>query len=147
MRELDALDRGEAVVGESSLTGNGAATNARPSLKAAVAYLLERFAALPREPCQNCGKPVLPADPASRALSDKTHRKRPLRVLCGHWLHWECANAWMTNPPFAKDCPAEGCGREVYHKDWSESVAVRERSFNRAREEKEGLEAIDDLFG
>ncbi|CAM9614854.1 unnamed protein product [Choristocarpus tenellus] len=103
-------------------------TSQQPSLLPLVDFVLNVFAMrLPQEKCVSCKSAVMPENPQSLSLSDPEHPDRPTRVFCGHWFHYDCLRKWMTEPPFAKDCPL--CSRRVYHPDWPQSVKQLERSW------------------
>ena len=101
--------------------------SATASLLPTVTFLIEQYVhRLPKEKCQNCGKNVFPANPKAPALTQSKHERRPMRVFCGHWLHYCCLDQWLTTPPFARSCPS--CTRRIYHADWPEDVKQLEKA-------------------
>lgn len=114
---------------------------AQPSLFAAAKYLVEDFAVkMPAEPCQACQKPVLPADPDNEALKNGRSERRPLRAFCGHWLHWNCLNDWLTTPPFVRQCPA--CTRRIWHPDWPEDYKQLEKAWQNKEARKREISDV-----
>lgn len=60
---------------------------------------------LPSAKCLGCDEPLvckLKKDP-------KVDLKRPERAYCGHWMHYECFEQFVNEPPFIRNCPMEGC--------------------------------------
>jgi len=91
---------------------------AQPSLLPVARFLVEDFCVrLPAESCQACKKKVLdPTNPSDPSLTNPRSNHRPMRTFCGHWLHWDCLNTWLTTPPFIRQCPV--CDRRIWHPDW-----------------------------
>ncbi|CAN0168225.1 unnamed protein product, partial [Hapterophycus canaliculatus] len=108
---------------------------------------------LPQETCVSCGKRVMPEDPRHPCLRDAAHKDRPTRqarsqllthspVFCGHWFHYDCLRVWMTEPPFAKNCPR--CKHRVYHPDWPQEPKQLEKAWaNRQAKRREVGEVRD----
>ena len=141
-KELRELEQQEM----QALLGAKISDTAQPSLLATARYLIEDFAmALPVEKCQSCKKNVFPDDPNSPQLSDKTHPDRPIRTYCGHWLHYDCLNTWMTTPPFVRQCPV--CDRRIWHPDWPEDIKILERAWQNQQAKERELADVSDLLG
>ncbi len=101
---------------------------AQNSLYAVAKFLVEDYACrIPIEPCQACRKPILPADPKNEAAANPKSDNRPMRTFCGHWLHWNCLNDWLTTPPFVRNCPV--CTRRIWHPDWPEDYKQLEKAW------------------
>ena len=86
-------------------------------------------------------------DPASAAAA-AAYARRPLRVFCGHWFHYDCLDTWMRSPPFVRQCPA--CSdppRRIWHPDWPADVRVLERAWSNKQEAARQLEDVKDFFG
>ncbi len=114
---------------------------AQPSLFAAAKYLVEDYATrLPVEPCQACKNNVFPADPENEALKNPRSERRPLRAFCGHWLHWNCLNDWLTTPPFVRQCPA--CARRIWHPDWPEDYKQLEKAWQNKEARKREISDV-----
>lgn len=119
--------------------------NPMPSLLAAADFLVSTFAhKLPSEPCQACGKCILPDDPKDKQLMDPEHPARPTRTFCGHWFHHNCLNEWLTNPPFIHQCPV--CDRRIWHPDWPSDISVIERAWANKQAHKRELAEVKDFF-
>lgn len=102
--------------------------NAQPCLLVLFKFLVEQFAyGVPDQKCIACNEDVFPADPNSPSITDQAHPRRPMRVFCGHWFHWECLNEWLTTPPFLRHCPVDE--RRIYHPDWTASIKNLERAW------------------
>ena len=129
-----------------ALMGMKVSETAQPSLLAVARYLIDEFSMrLPVEKCQNCKKDVFPTDPTSSVLTDRSNSERPIRTYCGHWLHYDCLNAWMTTPPFIRQCPV--CDRRIWHPDWPEDVKILERAWQNQEAKKRELADVSDLMG
>lgn len=114
---------------------------AQPSLFAAAKYLIEDYATrLPVEPCQACRNCVFPADPENEAVKNTRSDRRPLRAFCGHWLHWNCLNDWLTTPPFVRQCPA--CTRRIWHPDWPEDYKQLEKAWQNKEARKREISDV-----
>ena len=87
----------------SSSAASPSAGTPRPSLLAAVEYLVEFATSLPGATCGVCGKAALGG-------------KLPTRALCGCWFHHQCLKRRFEAPPFKIEC--EPCGRRVWHEAW-----------------------------
>ena len=79
-----------------SSTASTRAGTPRPSLLAAVEYMVEFATSLPGAKCGVCGKAALGG-------------KLPTRALCGCWFHHQCLKRRLEAPPFKIEC--EPCGR------------------------------------
>ena len=138
---------------------------ANASLLAVVEFLAHDFAwKLPRETCQVCARRVMPADPLEldalladarrdhgtsrrgRARAKEAEQHKPIRVFCGHWLHWGCLDQALTTPPFGKACSL-GCGRALYHPDWPSNVAVLEKAWTMKEARRREIEEVTDFMG
>jgi len=133
-----------------------ASETAQPSLYAAAHFLVEDFACrLPLELCQACKKPVLPELPESEKPPDsapstsKTRAARanlkPMRTFCGHWLHFQCLNEWLTTPPFVRMCPV--CARRIWHPDWPEDHKQLEKAWQANEARKREMCDVSDFMG
>lgn len=139
---------------------------AQPSLLPVCKYLLEEYVnRLPNEPCQKCGEVVL----ASRNEADGTlvdastetnanssakevkeakaqrSRRKPMRTFCGHWLHYQCLDLWLTTPPFIRECPV--CSRRIWHPAWPADHKQLEKAWQKAEAAKREQSEISDLMG
>ncbi|CAM9321461.1 unnamed protein product [Discosporangium mesarthrocarpum] len=124
IRRMEELELKE----QEDLLRSQISDTSQPSLYPLVDFVVNVFAnRLPMEKCLSCHQRVLPDDPSHPALSSTQHMDRPTRVFCGHWFHYDCLRKWMTEPPFAKDCPM--CHRRVYHPDWPQTVQQLEKSW------------------
>lgn len=130
---------------------------ATPSLLPVVKFIVEEFVCrLPNEPCQSCLQPVLPIMPAASIdidnLADKEAKKirkgwiqkRPVRTFCGHWLHFDCLDEWLTTPPFIRHCPV--CGKRIWHPDWPEDVKQVERAWQNEQARKREMADVADFL-
>jgi len=120
-------------------------SNPQPSLLPLVHFLREKIQQLPDVYCPKCHQHTLPSDPdelkalyiaASECKTEKekkkrkeTRKKRPVRTYCGHWWHYNCLEKYMTEPPFGASCPADECGRRVYHPDFPDDMKQLERQW------------------
>jgi hypothetical protein len=120
---------------------------AQPSLFAVARFLVEDYACrLHIEPCQACRKPVLPEDPDSEAVRNSKSEKRAMRTFCGHWLHYECLNEWLTTPPFIRQCPA--CeGRRIWHPDWPEDHKQLEKAWQNKQARDREMADVSNFMG
>ena len=129
-----------------ALMGTKCSETAQPSLLPTVRYIVEDFAIkLPIEKCQACQRNVFPKNPSSDQLIDKTHKDRPMRTYCGHWLHYECLNTWMTTPPFIRQCPV--CNRRIWHPDWPDDIKILERAWQNQQAKARELADVSDFMG
>jgi hypothetical protein len=115
------------------LMGRKMSDSAQPSVFVVAKYIVNDYVfRLPAEPCQACKTPVLPEEPAaagasSSGTSSDRAPHRPVRTFCGHWLHWDCLDKWLTEPPFIRQCPA--CDRRIWHPDWPEDHKQLEKAW------------------
>ncbi|CAM9167382.1 unnamed protein product [Pylaiella littoralis] len=117
----------------------------QPSLLPLIDFLVNVFGwRLPQETCISCDKKVLPDDPRDPSLKDPAHKDRPTRVFCGHWFHHNCLRAWMTEPPFAKDCPR--CKHRVYHPDWPQEPKQLEKAWANRQAKRREVGEVRDFF-
>ncbi|CAB1108352.1 unnamed protein product [Ectocarpus sp. CCAP 1310/34] len=65
-------------------------------------------------------------------------------VFCGHWFHYDCLRVWMTEPPFAKDCPR--CGHRVYHPDWPQEPKQLEKAWANRQAKRREVGEVRDFF-
>jgi hypothetical protein len=107
---------------------------AQPSLLTSARFLVEDFVArLPAEKCQACCKPAFPSNPSDESVTEPRSPQRPVRVFCGHWLHWRCLDQWLTTPPFIRFCPV--CkDRRIYHPDWPADHKQLEKAWAKKEE-------------
>jgi len=147
--ELEQDEMKDLVKGKASET-------AQPSLFAAARFLVEDFACrLPLELCQACKKSVLTEQPDSEKVQDaayntsKARRARdnakPMRTFCGHWLHFQCLNEWLTTPPFVRMCPV--CARRIWHPDWPEDHKQLEKAWQANEARKREMCDVSDFMG
>ena len=119
---------------------------AQPSLLPVAKYLVENYAlSLPVEPCQNCKKPILPSNPDDESMKDPKSDKRPMRTFCGHWLHWNCLDEWLTSPPFIRQCPV--CDRRIWHPDWPEDHRLAEKAWAKKEEKNREVNDVAQMLG
>jgi hypothetical protein len=101
---------------------------AQASLFPVAKYLVEEYAVkLPNESCQACKSSILHSDPENEASKNPKSDKRAIRTFCGHWLHWNCLNDWLTSPPFVRQCLH--CNRRIWHPDWPEDYKQLEKAW------------------
>lgn len=63
-----------------------------------------------------------------------------------HWMHYQCFEAFVNEPPFLRDCPVENCGYKFGSPEFKvdpASVQSREKVFMQ-QEQKAGEE--DDMY-
>lgn len=129
-----------------ALLGLKISDTAQPSLLVVAKFLVEEFAArLPREPCQACKKNVLPDNANDEAITNPRSNMRPMRVFCGHWLHYKCLDDWMCTPPFVRQCPV--CDRKISHPDWGDDHKAREKAWMKQEERKREMSDVSDMLG
>ena len=125
---------------------------AQPALLPVVKFLVEEYICrLPLEPCQSCRQPVLDHVPPPAATEDSSKgtrksrvNKRPMRTFCGHWLHFDCLDEWLTTPPFIHQCPV--CDRRIWHPDWPEDVKQVERAWQNEQARKREMADVADFL-
>ena len=126
--EADRLVREEEQQQMKELLRTKISDVAQPSLLPAARFLIDDYACrLPTEICQACRKLALPENPRSDALTNSHSEMRPMRTFCGHWLHYQCLNEWLTSPPFQRQCPV--CDRRIWHPDWPADHKVLEKAW------------------
>lgn len=139
---------------------------AQPSLHPVCKYVLEEYVdRLPKEPCQKCQEAVLAArnesdgslvDTSTESTSSssakevkeakaKKSSRKPMRTFCGHWLHHQCLDTWLTTPPFIRDCPV--CTRRIWHPAWPADHKQLEKAWQKAEAAKREQSEISDLMG
>ena len=138
-RRMASLEAQESAAGAPGPSGD-----AQPQI-GAVAHLLVRrmHVELPRELCQACGRRVLPEDASAGELNAQ-HPRRPVRVWCGHYFHWECLDAWMTSPPFVRTCTH--CDRRIYHPDYNPDPKVAERAWANKQAREREINDVSDFL-
>jgi len=123
---------------------------AQPSLLPVATFLVQEYVRrMPSEPCQSCGKPVLPENPTEYNTTSGKKAKnaaafRPMRTFCGHWLHFSCLDNWLTTPPFIRQCPV--CDRRIWHPDWPEDVKTIERAWQNEQARKREMADVADFL-
>src|SRR3546814_8423410 len=111
----------------AAATAPPVAENAQPCLLVLFKFLVEQFAyGVPSEKCIACNENAFPTDPHAPSITDEAHPRRPMRVFCGHWFHWECLNEWLTSPTFLRHCSIDE--RRLYQPEWSASITTLERA-------------------
>lgn len=101
---------------------------------------------MPVELCQKCNKTVLPTDCNSEAIKNSRSENKPIRVFCGHWLHYSCLKEWLETPPFIRRCPV--CiDRRIWHPDWPEDYKLLEKAYMKAEERKREEDDIASMMG
>jgi len=121
-------------------------SSAFPSLFVTIDFILSHFfEKLLTEVCQSCNIRILSDDPNDPTITDPKHAKRPVRVFCGHWFHYECLDVWMTQPPFGKLCP--NCNRKVYHPDWPADTKQLEREWATKKAREREISEVLDFLG
>lgn len=130
---------------------------AQPSLLPVGKYLLEEYInRLPQEPCQRCQETVFsPRSDADGTLlstpkgkekeKEKKGNRKPVRVFCGHWLHHQCLDIWLTTPPFIRDCPV--CSRRIAHPAWPQDHKQLERAWTKQEAARREQSECADLMG
>ena len=122
---------------------------AQSSLFVVSRFLVEEYAArLPHEKCLSCNEHVLhQSNPADPTMTNPKSPRRPVRVFCGHWLHWGCLNTWLTTPPFIRQCPVCTPSRRIWHPDWPADVKNTEKAFQMAQERQRELNDCAGMMG
>jgi len=121
---------------------------ARPSLEAAVVFLVNSVQRYPLEPCQICRQRLFPPDP-SNVIHNEKAAAHVERVYCGHAYHHDCLILYLKSPPFTggKKCP--GCGNRIYHEKWKVTPELAEARWAseqaKARELGDVVEFVRDL--
>jgi hypothetical protein len=148
-----------------SLLKSKCSDTAQPSLLPVSKYLWEEFAnRLPREPCQKCQETVLAPRSevdgklieasATASAADKKKKgsgssssggKKPMRIFCGHWLHYDCLDNWLSTPPFVRDCTV--CARRIWHPQWPQDPKQLERAWQMKEAARREQSEIGDLLG
>lgn len=119
---------------------------AQPSLFHCAKYLVEQYThKLPLEKCQACKESLLAADPESESNKNSRSEKRAMRTFCGHWLHYNCLNNWLTTPPFVRNC--EICTRRIWHPDWPEDYKQLEKAWQSKEARKREVSDVSDFMG
>lgn len=119
---------------------------AQPSLFPAAKYLIEEYVfKLVNEKCQACLKNICHEDPENESMKNPKSDKRPMRTFCGHWLHWNCLNDWLTSPPFIRQCPI--CNRRIWHPDWPEDYKQLEKAWQAKEARKREMSDVSDFMG
>ncbi|XP_046824944.1 uncharacterized protein LOC124426838 [Vespa crabro] len=96
-----------------------------PSLEVVISFLIKSVKTLPRENCQLCKIPCLPANP-KEVVTDEKANLHVERLYCSHLFHLQCLLKFMKTPPFhgGKKCPT--CGQRIYHDKWGVSDKLAE---------------------
>eukprot|EP01032_Pedospumella_encystans_P028660 gene28660-32372_t len=68
-----------------------------------------------------------------------------MRTFCGHWLHFQCLNEWLTTPPFVRMCPV--CARRIWHPDWPEDHKQLEKAWQANEARKREMCDVSDFMG
>ena len=77
---------------------------ALPSLFHIVNFLANNFVRfLPEAKCLGCEEKLV------HKIKNKDDGKRPERSYCNHWMHYQCFEKFVNEPPFLRDCPADKC--------------------------------------
>eukprot|EP01038_Epipyxis_sp_PR26KG_P006293 gene6293-8667_t len=100
---------------------------------------------LPREQCQACKMNIFPENPDNEAITNSNSTKRPMRTFCGHWLHHNCLDEWLTTPPFIRQCPI--CDRRIWHPDWPEDHKQLEKAWQNKEARKREVSDVSDFMG
>ena len=117
-----------------------------PCLLPVARFLMSEYIKrLPEEKCQKCLELVFPINPKAPALTQHKHDRRPIRVPCGHWLHFTCLDIWLTTPPFSRDCPI--CTRRIWHVDWPQDVMQLEKAWMKKEETEREKNDIGSMMG
>jgi hypothetical protein len=126
----------------------------QPSLYPAMKFLLEDYLQrLAHEPCQACKEYCIiplsepsptttPQQQPQQQQPDKS--KRPMRTFCGHWLHWDCLNTWLTTPPFIRQCPV--CTKRIWHPDWPEDYKQLEKAWQSKEARKREMADVSTIL-
>lgn len=81
-------------------------SRANPSLFEVTNFLVLYFVRfLPGAKCLGCDEPLV----CKLKKDIKVDVKRPERSYCGHWMHYECFEQFVNEPPFIRVCPMYGC--------------------------------------
>ena len=128
------------------LMGSKLSDTAQPSLFVTAEFLIVHYAQkLPQEVCQACDQCVFHDSPEAASMCEKSHNRRPMRSLCGHWLHYECLDTWLTTPPFVRNCQV--CGRRIWHPDWPEDIKRLEKAWQSKETKKREMSDVADMMG
>jgi len=118
---------------------------AQASLLAAATFLIDHYMEkLPSEQCFACRESLLPAEPKHKCLQDPKHTKYPMRIFCGHWIHYGCLDNWLTTPPFVRKCLV--CDRQIWHPDWPEPK-ILEKEWQATQAKQREVDDIGHMFG
>ena len=93
---------------------------------------------LPTAKCGGCEKKLV--------VEKKKAGLRPERSYCRHWMHYECFEKFVNEPPFKRVCPYEDCGEFFGSPNFKldePTVKSREKMYMQ-NEQKQGEE--DDLM-
>lgn len=119
---------------------------AQNSLLPVARFIVEDYAArLPTEKCQACNKLICALDPTDESLTNPKSNRRPMRTFCGHWLHWNCLDKWLTTPPFIRQCPV--CDRRIWHPDWPADHKQLEKAWQMKEARDRELNDCADMMG
>ena len=119
---------------------------AQASLYQTARYLVEDYICkLPVEKCQACKENAFHSDPDNEANKNPKSDRRAMRTYCGHYLHWNCLNDWLTSPPFVRQCPI--CNRRIWHPDWPEDYKQLEKAWQSKEARKREMSDVSDFMG
>jgi hypothetical protein len=119
---------------------------AQPSLYQTARYLIDDYIfKLPVEKCQACKGLAFNVDPEHESNKNPRSERRAMRTYCGHYLHWNCLNDWLTSPPFVRQCPI--CNRRIWHPDWPEDYKQLEKAWQSKEARKREVSDVSDFMG
>lgn len=118
----------------------------QPSVYAVVDYIANKFVRyLPQAKCLGCQNSL-----AFKLKKGEEDPMRPQRLYCGHWFHDKCLDEFVNTPPFARECPQEGCSQRVGNQKYPNddiSVKNREKQWSQDQARKGEMSDIDRLLG
>lgn len=165
-KEREELLKQQEQLEMSQLMKSKISSTAQPSLFVVMKYLVQEYVIkLPNEKCQKCEKNILIStvnvnesvnneDKNSTSTTKKSKKKnnnemsaserKPIRSICGHWLHYKCIDEWLTTPPFLRQCSV--CSKRIYHPDWPEDIKAIERTWQAQQAKKREISDVADFL-
>lgn len=91
--------------------------------------------------CQVCNELIFSEDPEFAY----EQAMKPEQVYCGHWLHYECVHAILTNPPFTAECLT--CGKNISHPKFDNDIRKLEKHWAAKSARQRELDEAADFLG
>ena len=118
---------------------------AKPSLYHVVRFLTLYFVRyLPSAKCPGCNKKLV------CKIKSPEDKRRPERAYCSHWMHYQCFEDYVSQPPFLRLCPVENCGQQMGSREFAldeHAVKNREKVYMQNEQKKGEMDDIDRLLG